>query len=925
MSNKNLVIIALIAAIAGVFLLTRPATDSELGEPRDAIQLQSELIPEQGQRSVVLVTIDTTRPDRIGAYGATNVQTDTLDNLARRGVLFENASAVSPITLVSHTSIMTARYPFEHGVRNNGIHHVELSADTLAERFKSAGYHTAAFVSAAVLDRRYGLDQGFDVYSDDFSERRNRSPRMVADRPADVTVDEAVQWLNNVPVGENYFLWVHLYDPHASYSPPAPYRDDYRERLYDGEVAFMDAEIGRLLGHGKILGAGDQAPVVSVIADHGESLGEHGERTHAILAYDSTLHIPWILYVPGGPAGLRVSESVGQVDLMPTLLKVAGVDWQPEPGQVARDLVSVIQGVRQRQPRPYYSETYLPYYTYGWAKLKVLRQGRWKWIDAPVPELFDLQRDPRELTNLAEEEPGLAHDMGRDLGEWLDDFEADQESTLSLDESELARLRSLGYLSVGTRKNDQGADRPNPMEMIFYHVGLERARSFLADRLFDQAASQLEKVLRSDPNNLSALIDLVRAREGQGQLEDAAKFAERALELDPDYVQSYGALARIEMQRDRPDRALELMDLAIGLDPSSPDTRILKANFLSRMGRTAEAGRELKVALDANPEDPRTQVMYAQVVEMRSGQLSSAETRLRAALATDPYLETGWLMLGRVMERTRRLEDAERNYRQGLSIRPDDPELHGALGHLLARTGRPDEAMIRLREAIRLSPETRTELHLSLGAVLADNNRLQEARQQYERVLSLDPDHAGARNNAAVALYRMGDLSGARKALAALVEDFPKHPDAHNNLAAIAVDTQNWQAAVMHSQQTLALNDQLPEAWNNLGVGLAETQRINEAMDAYRQAVLLDTEYWPGYFNLAELQRKTQSPSDAEQNYQQVLLRSPNHAETHLGLGFLYAESLEDAAKARVHFNAFLKYAPNHPQAAEVRGAMASL
>jgi len=247
------------------------------------------------KRSTILITIDTTRADYIGAYGNINIKTPVLDQLASEGILFEKTYAVSPITLVSHASILSGLYPMQHGVRNNGIHYVSDEVVTLAEAYQGKGYQTGAFVSASVLDKRYGLDQGFAVYNDDLSGGRERHRFMVPDRPAEVTVDAALKWVNALDSGEKYFLWLHLYDPHAPYSPPPPYRDEFREDLYSGEIAYMDAQIGRFLSGFKHPGE----PIVIVMGDHGESLGEHKENTHAILGYNSTLHVPFLMKIPG--------------------------------------------------------------------------------------------------------------------------------------------------------------------------------------------------------------------------------------------------------------------------------------------------------------------------------------------------------------------------------------------------------------------------------------------------------------------------------------------------------------------------------------------------------------------------------------------------------------------------------------------------
>ncbi len=517
-------------------------------------------------------------------------------------------------------------------------------------------------------------------------------------------------------------------------------------------------------------------------------------------------------------------------------------------------------------------------------------------------------------------------DLKRDLDEWLGDSEADQEASLELDSEAIAKLRSLGYVSVGSGSRDSSArERPNPMTMIEQHVGLERARALLADRFYDQAVRHLESVLRRDPENLAAMIDLVRAQEGLGEIDEAARVAERALDLDPDYVQTYLVLARLESQRERLDQALKLTELAIERDPISPEPRILKATFLNRLGRQDEMQDELEGIIADHPEHPRSNAVYAHLVEARGGKLAEAESRLRQVLDRDPFLDQAWLFLGRVLERQKRSGDAVTSYQKGLVSRPDDPELHGALGHLFAKLGDKDQAVVQLREAIRLSPKPRTELHVSLGAVLAEMGRGEEAEREYNKVLAMDPEHPGARNNAAIALYRSGRADEARTALEAIIAGFPRQVDAHNNLAAIAVDQERWSDVIRHSRQTLKLAPKMVEAWNNLGIGLEETQKAKEAVDAYERALSIDPGYWPAHFNLGVLLKKTGDPEAAAHAFEEVLARIPSHGDTHLELGELFAGSLADPSRARKHWNAFLRHAPNHPRISEIRQRLATL
>jgi len=890
-------------------------------------------VPRQAGRSLLLLTLDTTRADHLEPYGAENVQTPHLARLAAAGITFERAFSVAPITLVAHTSILTGLSPPAHGVRNNGIHHVPDSVETLAERLGEAGYATAAFVSAAVLERRYNLGQGFDLYDDDLSTGRERHPRMVADRPAEATVDAARAWLDaQVSEGGDrpFFLWVHLYDPHAAYSPPPPFRDTFRERLYDGEIAYMDSEIGRLLAHPRLR----EGVIIAALGDHGESLGEHGEQTHALLAYDATLRVPFLLAVPGGPRGLRLRSAVGQVDVVPTLLEL--LDLNVPRGLSGISLVPLLEGRAEAAEgasrRTLYSETYLPFYTYGWAKLRVLRQGRLKWIDAPTPELYDTERDPRELANLATRQPGMAHDLGRDLAEYLESQgEGERQTALTLDSETRERLESLGYLArgSGSRGGEEGEDedhpRPDPKDVIDLHVGLEKARFFVRDRLFEQAEGELRRVLSRDPANLAALVDLASVLAEQGEVDEAIRITERALNLDPDYGRLYLQMASLEARRGNGDKALELIDTVLALDPRAVEARLRKAALLSRLGRPLQAVRVMEETLAESPDSPQVLAFHAQLVEMRRGEWAGAEERLREALRRDPFLVLAWRLLGEVLERSGRPEEALAPYREGLRREPDDPDLHAQLGLVLARLRQSRDAEIHLREALRLSFEPRLDLRVSLGAALAEQGRFEEAQAEYDQVLAQRPRDAGALNNRAVALYQTGRLAEARADLLALVEAHPRHVDAHNNLAAIAVHQGLFAEAEAHARATLELAPDTPEAWNNLGLAEAGQGSTGEARQAYAKALELLPGYWQARLNLGLLLADHGEPREAAETLEEALRQQPQLPDAHLALGRLYAGPLADSQRARTHYNAFLRQAPVHPEVAAVRRRLAEL
>jgi choline-sulfatase len=341
--------------------------------------------------NILLVTLDTTRADRIGAYGYGAAQTPRLDGLARRGVLFERALSAAPITLPAHTSLMTGAYPFTHGVRNNGTFSLGDTVPTLATTLQAAGYRTAAFVSAFVLDRRFGLARGFDVYDD-------RAP---LERRGDRTAAAACEWLDaRAADPAPFFVWLHLYDAHDPYDPPPPFREAFAGRPYDGEIAFDDQAIGSVLDRLERIGR-LPATIVAVVADHGESLGEHGEDTHAVFIYESTLRVPMILAGPARlPAGRHVKSTVRGIDLAPTLLDLAR--QPPLRGAQGQSLMPLVEGTSAAAaPVSAYSESYFPLLYMNWAPLRSIQDERWKFIDAPAPELYDLQHDPMEQTNLA--------------------------------------------------------------------------------------------------------------------------------------------------------------------------------------------------------------------------------------------------------------------------------------------------------------------------------------------------------------------------------------------------------------------------------------------------------------------------------------------------------------------------------------------
>lgn len=738
--------------------------------------------PRAAQPSFLLVTLDTTRADHLEPYGARGAETPALAALAGEGALFERAYAVAPVTLPTHASLFTGQDPPAHGVRNNGIHALPPTATTLAELLRDAGFRTGAFVSAAVLDRRYGLDQGFEHYDDDLAGGNPKAPREVAERPAEATVAAARTWLDALPATERFFLWVHLFDPHAAYAPPPLWAERFRDRPYDGEIAYADAQLARLLEHPRL---GRFETMVMVVGDHGESLGEHGEASHAMLAYDATLRIPWLVRLPQGPRGLRLQAPVSQVDLLPTALDLLGLG-KPGTAQTGVSLAARLRGTEAEGAaaweRALYAETLVPFYTYGWAPLHALRRGHFKLIEAQTPELFDLEHDPGELADLSTARPAETRALRRELRELVG--AAEPPAATDLDPETAARLRSLGYLSASGARAARRS-RPDPKTMIEVHRAVERAEQRLWAREFEAAAREFEAVLEKDPENLAALGDLAKAQAELSRLEPARETLGRALALDPQNAALHLTLGLVERAAGRLEPALEAFERALALDPRLFEAEVEAARTLAWLGRGSEAAAHLETLRAKEAGEARVEIAYAELVDLPARRLDAAEQRVRRALQREPFHLEGRRVLAQVHE-ARAAEAvakgdwaaAERAARRALEL---DKDFAGAWNHLavaLEETARAQEALAAYQKATQADPAY-WQASFNQGLLLRKLGRWTEAVVAFEKVLTRQPSHAKSHYELGV-LYggALSDPQKARRHLEACLAAEPDHPRA---------------------------------------------------------------------------------------------------------------------------------------------------
>jgi arylsulfatase A-like enzyme/Flp pilus assembly protein TadD len=616
----GLVVLALAVAV-GLRVSRRPPAAA--GEPGKA------------PLSVLLVTLDTTRADRLGCYGYAAARTSRLDRLAAEGVRFANAFADAPITLPSHASLLTGLHPFEHGVRNNGNFHLPDRFETLATVLGRRGYRTAAFVSAFVLDRRYGLARGFQTY-DDRTDPGADGEGAEAQRRGDRTALACSRWLEAYAGGgakAPFFVWLHLYDPHEPYRPPPPLRDAFAGRPYDGEIAFADTVVGSVLDRLGQLGLLDTS-LIAVVADHGESLGDHGEETHSMFVYDSAIRVPLILWRPGLlPGGRVVASPVRMVDVAPTILDLLGAP--PLAARRARSLRGTIDGRDQAAP-PVYAETWVPKLYMNGAALRALRTERFKLIEAPRPELYDLARDPGETDNRIAADPETASRLRAELQRLTAGGDAAMSLGGPVDGEAAEKLKALGYLGAGgdLAGPAPGGQEKDPKDLIADFNRLRRAEQAVRDGRFDEAVPVLRALVAQEPKNAFARLVLGGAYAGLRQHARAAEQLQAYVALVPTSAHGHQSLAVAYAKLGDSARALREAASAVALDPRLTDARLLRAGILAGQGRRADVLRELRAGVAAAPDQPALRMSLAEVL-LEGGNAKDAESEYRAILGPD--------------------------------------------------------------------------------------------------------------------------------------------------------------------------------------------------------------------------------------------------------------------------------------------------
>jgi arylsulfatase A-like enzyme/cytochrome c-type biogenesis protein CcmH/NrfG len=695
---------------------------------------------------VLLVTIDTLRADHVGCYGDAGAATPTLDALARRGARFETAVAHVPLTAPSHASILTGHTPPVHGLHNNGGFVLAPAVRTAAQDFHDAGYHTAAFVSGFPLDRRFGFDRGFELYEDHLP--RGNDPRRTpyVERFADATTDVALRWLSSAVDSSKptpWFLWVHYYDPHAPYEPPADLAERFKSMPYDGEIAFVDRELARVLKAIQDHGALDNT-LVLVTADHGESLGEHGEGTHGVFIYDATLRVPWIMAGPQIAAG-RVSTTVARsIDVLPTLLDYAGLSASGLEGRSMRPAASG----HEMEDTPSYAESLYSQFELGWAPLYGWRTARYKLIEAPQAELYDLQQDASERTNQISQKGALVGRLRAGLESALRQPGPETAAPGATDPDTVQRLRSLGYLSGGAPAPSSKGPLRDPKDGIRFLPRLNRGMSATRTEP-DVAIRELTSVLAEDPG-------LLMARRTRAVAYSAAGLHDRAV-ADLRELEKTG--------------------------PLGPGDEIVLGDNLRLSRRFDEATQVLESAIARSPRSPQPLLSLAEV--------QFAEHKYEAAAAT---LERALKVAPDQIEALRRLGDlallgndgpsAAARYSRILELDPTDVPAMIKLGVVRMRAGQIDEATALFQTAVTRDPKNADAL-LYLAGSLVKTGHQQQALPYFERAIAADPKSTMALNGLGLTRLALGDKAGAGTAFRESLRVDPSQRDIARTLADI--------------------------------------------------------------------------------------------------------------------------------------------
>ncbi|MEW6381608.1 MAG: tetratricopeptide repeat protein [bacterium] len=871
--------------------------------------------------NVIVITLDTLRADHLGCYGNTKIKTPYIDAIAQEGVRFARAYTPVPVTLPSHTSIFTGLYPVYHQVRNNGTFEAGSQLETLAEVLKKNGFATSAFIGSFVLDSRYGLGQGFDYYDDYLEKDSNQSIMVYNERPAAEVVQAANQWLEKNS-GSRFFMWLHCFDPHAPYDPPLPFCKIYQKNLYDGEIAYTDYALGRLFSTLKEKNILDQTLIV-ITADHGEGLGEHEEKTHAIFIYDTTLHIPLIMRYPKViPPGLVVQDTTSTIDIMPTVMDILNIRTMPRVH--GSSLLGLIQGKKEALHKEFLVETFYPLYNHNWSPLEGLMTEDWKYIRAPQSELYDLKNDPGEKVNLFERKREVAKKLDARMVELQkknsppkDGFSAQ----FQMDKDTKERLKSLGYVwTVPVNEKKDHYRLPDPKDMIatldylnmgtFYYTqgNYDRAveqfqlmlkanpkdvfthfvLGYIYDKqnLPDQAIHELQEAIRLDPTYINAYNNLGTVYNRLGKQQEALAVFKIARDLNPDYLEVHDNLGVVYFALKEYDKALESFQRAAEINPRGYEPYNNMGSVYLAVGKYTEAEKMIQKALEINPTCPDalnnlgsiyiTQKNYEQAIQ-----------KFQELIKLDPNHVDAWVNLGTAFLGAGKYEESRQALEKVIHIKPDIPKAYNCLGTLSMKMGKFDQAIEQFQKSLNLDPNS-SETRYNLGIAYYNIGQIGQAIEEYKRSIALEPSSPSTHVNLGIAYFHMGMLDKSQAEYQAALRLEPNHLEARINLGVTYYNKGEYDRAIEEYRKASLMSPGSIQPYVNLGLAYLAKGLTDEAITEYQKALNIDPNSLEVHVNLASAYFNQGQYQRALAEYQSITQLDPKNPAGYYGLGYSY-------------------------------------
>ncbi len=699
--------------------------------------------------NILLITLDTVRADRLPAYGYTGLLAPNLDRLAQESFLFEDAIAQVPLTLPSHICMLTGRLPIGHGVRDNAGYFLDQKETTLAEVLKEAGYSTSAFVSAAVLESRWRIDQGFDLYDDYFQAGLSHEIDIgEIQRLAGETEVEVERWLEDHK-REKFFTWVHFYDPHDPYDPPEPFKTRYSSDPYNGEIAYVDEIIGKLLKKLETLQLKDRTIIV-LTADHGESLGEHNEATHAVFLYRTTLHVPLMIYIPGTKSA-RISGTVSHIDLAPTILELLGLENMERMHGMS--LLGKMNGTEKAE-RSAYSESLFAELHYGWSPLKSITTNEYRYIRSPRAELYDMRTDDAETKNLISEKRSIAKVMDSKLSELLTKYSSENlAGPQKMDPETEEKLRALGYTG-STVRSTEDSRRIDPKDKSDIMRRIQAASGLVQTKQYDLALQELMPILQTDPSIVDAHSAAGVAYLRMGKYDSAIMEFRKTLQLQPDDARAiYNLGYALELKGQKADAEFWFIK-ALEMNPDNVFAILKLAHLYRSMNQQEESRRffsraaEFYEQIQRKTSDERQKAdIYSIVGEiyMGAGQIELAEQNYIAAIEIASKNESVnadcFVRLGLLYHAASKYEQEKAVFQKMILVRPSDSRGYFYLAKLLLDQKSDLNEVIRLsQKGLSLNPPTEMQVfgHYLLGNGYNLTGRIAEARQEFAHAEQLE-------------------------------------------------------------------------------------------------------------------------------------------------------------------------------------------